>query len=55
MWNRIVFTMEVHRKPYLFYAELMGSCKFELIECSGAQGLPLLSRNDFFDYRKMFL
>jgi len=33
----------------------MGTFNIALIECNGAQGLPLQYRNDFFDYRKNFL
>jgi len=47
--------MKVHRKNYLFYGEFMDTCNIALIECSGAEGLPLQYRNDFFDYRRIFL
>jgi hypothetical protein len=43
------------KKHYLYYAEIMGTFNITLIEYNGAQGLPLQYRNDFFDYRKMFL
>jgi hypothetical protein len=33
----------------------MGTCNITLIECNGAQGLPLQYRKDFFDYRKICL